>query len=230
MPDPVEDLNSIVAAGRTFGTIMADPPWAYGNHATRGSATRHYGTMSLDALKALPVADLAAKDSHLHLWATMPLLPDALTLLAAWGFAYRSALVWDKERFGTGNYYRVQTELLLLGIRGQATCFRRKDLRNVVRIPRGLHSCKPEEVRYLIEQASPGPYLELFGRDACDGWTVFGNEWLSLVPGSTHNPAVPSAGIRTRRSGGAGSIAGIGAASEPIGNVTRSGTVETRFA
>jgi N6-adenosine-specific RNA methylase IME4 len=178
-PDPpavVRWLEDLIAQGAHFGTILADPPWAYGNHGTKGAATDHYHTMSLDALKALPVAQLAARDAHLHLWATVPLLREAQDLLAAWGFTYKSKLVWDKEAMGTGNYWRLQTEALLLGTQGHATRFRRRDLRNVVRVPRGRHSRKPDLIRHLVEQASPGPYLELFGREAARGWTVFGDQ------------------------------------------------------
>jgi len=169
-------LEDLIAAGARFGTILADPPWAYRNRGTKGAATDHYHTMSLDALKAMPVAQLAARDCHLHVWATAPLLPEALTLVEAWGFTYTSKLVWDKEAMGTGNYWRLQTEDLLLGVRGHATHFRRRDLRNVVRVRRGSHSCKPDLILHMVEQASPGPYLELFGRRPTPGWTVFGDQ------------------------------------------------------
>ena len=89
---------------------------------------------------------------------------------------------------GQGNYWRVQTEDLLLGVRGEAKHFRRRDLRNVVRVERGQYSRKPDHVRTLIEQASYGPYLELFGREDVEGWTVFGNERISFLLGTTTQP------------------------------------------
>lgn len=182
------DLTSLVAAGRTFGTIYADPPWPYKDQGTRGAAAKHYPPLPLDALQALPVSALAAKDAHLHLWTTSPFLDTGIDLLRVWGFTYTATFVWNKEAMGQGHYWRIQTEFLLLGVRGQAPTFRRHDLRNVLRLKGGEHSRKPDIVRYWIEQASPGPYLELFGRELVDGWTVFGNEIRSLVPGSTTQP------------------------------------------
>ena len=133
----IEDLTPLVDQGLTFACIMADPAWDYDNKGTRGSTKGHYVTMGFDELKALPVAQLAAPDCHLHLWTTTPMLPQALTLMAVWGFTYKSKAVWDKELMGQGNYWRVQTEDLLLGVRGEAKHFRRRDLRNVVRVERG---------------------------------------------------------------------------------------------
>jgi N6-adenosine-specific RNA methylase IME4 len=172
----VTDLHDLVAEGRRFGTLYADPPWLYDNRATRAAAQDHYDGMTLDALAALPVGDLAADDAHLHLWITSPLLLRAQRLFDAWGFEYVSGLVWEKDQMGMGNYWRINHELLLLGVRGQVRSFRVKNLRSVVRFPRRRHSAKPEQIRQMIEAASPGPYLELFGRRTAPGWTVFGNQ------------------------------------------------------
>jgi N6-adenosine-specific RNA methylase IME4 len=176
LPEVVLKLDALVSQGGQFRTIYADPPWPYDNQATRGSTHRHYQDMSLDVLKALPVPALAAPDCHLYLWATTPLLPEALDLLAAWGFTYRSKLVWDKELMGTGNYWRVQTEDLLLGVKGRDGLFRLTDWRNLLHCRRGPYSEKPDEVRWRIQQARPGPYLELFGRRHVPGWTVMGDQ------------------------------------------------------
>ena len=172
----VTDLATLLADEQRFGTIYADPPWSYANRGTRGAAQGHYHGMTLDALAALPVGDLAAADAHLHLWVTSPLLFDAKRLFDAWGFEYVSSFVWDKDRMGLGNYWRINHEILLLGVRGQARSFRARNLGSVARLPRRKHSAKPEEIRSMIERASPGPFLELFGRRTAPGWTVYGDQ------------------------------------------------------
>jgi N6-adenosine-specific RNA methylase IME4 len=169
------DLLRLIDEGKRFATIYADPPWPYKNQATRGATGNHYATLSLKALAALPVPELVTQNAHLHLWATNAFLDEAIALLRAWGFAYRTYAVWDKLLMGAGNYWRNQTELLLFGVRGRLL-FRDRSLRNVIREKRGRHSAKPEVVRALIERASPGPYLELFGRRVIPGWTVVGNQ------------------------------------------------------
>lgn len=163
-------------SGEKFGCIYADPPWQYGNQSTRASTDNHYGTMSLDALCEMPIAELAADAAHLHLWTTNGFLFDAKRVMEAWGFEYRSCFVWVKPQMGIGNYWRVSHEFLLLGIRGNAKRFNNRSLISWGEFPRGEHSEKPDAVRGFIEMASPGPYLELFGREAFDGWTVFGNQ------------------------------------------------------
>lgn len=183
------DLTPLITEGVTFGCIYSDPPWDYDHRGHPHSAASHYSTMSLEALTALPVAQLADANSHLHLWTTTNFLYPAYDLLHAWGFTYKSILVWQKPGLGIGNYWRINTEFLLLGIRGNARRFRRKDLPNIYTGKRGQHSRKPDVVRTWIEQVSPGPYLELFGREAVDGWTVYGNEPPSLlVPVTTSQP------------------------------------------
>jgi N6-adenosine-specific RNA methylase IME4 len=184
-----DDLTTLITEGLTFGCLYVDPPWDYDHRGHFYSAGRHYPTMPLEALQALPVAQLAADDAHVHLWTTTSFLREALALIEAWAFTYKSMLVWDKRQVGTGSYWRVHTEFLLLGVRGTVTRFRRYDLGNVYRSAHGQHSRKPDIVRTWIEQVSPGPYLELFGREAVEGWTVFGNEPPSLlVPGTTTQP------------------------------------------
>jgi N6-adenosine-specific RNA methylase IME4 len=111
----------------------------------------------------------------LHLWTTNAFLFESLHLLTAWGFEYKSTFVWVKPQMGLGNYWRNCHEILLLGVRGGLTA-QHKGLRSWVEAPRGAHSAKPACVRALVEQLSPGPYLELFGRALVPGWTVWGNE------------------------------------------------------
>jgi len=163
-------------AGEQFGCIYADPPWQYGNQATRAATDTHYNTLSVDKLCEWGIADIAADDAHLHLWTTNAFLPDAFRVIDAWGFEYRSCFVWVKPQIGIGNYWRVSHEFLLLGIRGDAKRFRNRSLRSWVELDRRRHSSKPEEIRGFIESASPGPYLELFGRKPIAGWTVLGNQ------------------------------------------------------
>jgi N6-adenosine-specific RNA methylase IME4 len=176
-PGRVRHLQSLIDDGRRFPTIYADPPWQYANRAARGAAERHYRTMTLDDICRQPVAELAADDAHLHLWTTNGFLKDAFRVIEAWGFRYKSCFVWVKPELGCGNYYRVSHEFLLLGVRGRLP-FRNRTQRSWQLHPRREHSRKPEHVRLLIEQVSPGPYLELFGRtDVPDSeWTVFGNQ------------------------------------------------------
>lgn len=170
-----EDLAAIAERGIKFGNIYADPPWLYGNQATRASTGNHYGGMSVDDICALPIADLAAETAHLHLWTTNGFLPDAFRVIEAWGFTYKSCLVWVKPQMGIGNYWRVSHEFLLLGTRGQCV-FPEKNHKSWLEAERGRHSAKPAEIRHIIERVSPTPRLELFGRAAQPGWIVWGNE------------------------------------------------------
>jgi N6-adenosine-specific RNA methylase IME4 len=178
---PIRGESSIAASldeisGERFGCIYADPPWQYGNQSTRASTDKHYDTMGTDALCAMPVENLAADDAHLHLWTTNAFLPESFRVIEAWGFEYRSCFVWVKPQMGIGNYWRLAHEFLLLGIRGDAKRFNNRSLRSWAEFERRKHSSKPEEVRGFIEAASPGPYLELFGRKPVEGWTVMGNQ------------------------------------------------------
>lgn len=162
--------------GRKFGCIYADPPWAYSNQSTRAATDNHYDTLTVDELINWPIEQLAADDAHLHLWTTNAFLPESFRIIEAWGFEYKSCFVWVKPQMGIGNYWRVSHEFLLLGVRGDAKRFNDRALRSWLEAKRGKHSAKPGEVREMIERASPGPYLELFGRLAVGGWTVIGNQ------------------------------------------------------
>lgn len=172
----VEDLAELVKAGKTFGTIYIDPPWRYGNQATRASTDKHYVTMTVDEIAAMPIRELAAKESHLHLWTTNAFLFECPKLLEAWGFEYKGIFVWVKPQMGIGNYWRVSHELLILGVRGGVTFPPSAGLKSWVEAPRGKHSAKPDQIRMMIEKVSPGPRLEMFARENNPGWFAWGNE------------------------------------------------------
>lgn len=173
-----ENLEDLLRTGQRFGTIYADPPWPYDDDPPKGDAKKHYALMPLEAICALPVRDLAADNAHLHLWVTNAFLFESRQLFDAWGFTYKTNLVWCKPQgIGTGHYWRNAHEILLLGVRGHCTA-NKKLMPSWIQTARDSHSAKPERVRDLVEQLSPGPYLELFGRHAVPNWTVWGNEQL----------------------------------------------------
>ena len=172
----VEDLSVLSDRGDRFATIYADPPWQYGNQATRASTDNHYSTMSVDEICNLPISRLATENAHIHLWTTNAFLHDAMTrVLPAWGFEYKSMFIWAKTQIGMGNYWRVSHEICLFGIRGSLP-FHDRAQRSWQEWPRTQHSAKPHQMYELIEQVSPGPYLELFARRQRKGWTSWGNE------------------------------------------------------
>lgn len=170
----IEDLSEL--SGQQYGTIYADPPWRYGNQATRAATDDHYQTMTIAELCDMPVSSLAAKDAHLLLWTTNGFLRQAFEVIDAWGFEYRSTFVWVKPQMGIGNYWRVSHEFLLLGIRGNAKRFNTRNEMSWKSVRRGRHSAKPHEFREMVERNSPGPYLELFGRTTQPGWVIYGNQ------------------------------------------------------
>lgn len=176
-PSIVDSLDALIESRAQFATIYADPPWPYTNTAARGAAENHYRTLSLEAICSQPVKDLAADRAHLHLWTTNAFLREAFDVIRAWGFRYKSCLVWIKPQIGMGNYWRVSHEFLLLGVRGNLP-FRDRTCRSWLNTKRTIHSRKPFHFRALIERVSPGPYLELYGREEQPntGWTVYGNQ------------------------------------------------------
>ena len=175
--------------GRRFGTVLADPPWQFTNR-TGKVAPEHrrlarYSTMSVAEICALPVAEVAAEVSHLYLWVPNALLPWGLQVLGAWGYEYKSNLVWHKIRKdggpdgrGVGFYFRNVTELLLFGVRGKhaRTLPPGRSQVNFLATRKREHSRKPDEQYAIIESCSPGPRLELFSRGVREGWTSWGNE------------------------------------------------------
>lgn len=175
--------------GKTFKTILADPPWQFQNRtgkmAPEHKRLNRYPTMQLDEIKDLPVSQVADETSHLYLWVPNALLPEGLEVMKAWGFQYKTNLVWEKVRKdggpdgrGVGFYFRNVTELLLFGVRGTRarTLAPGRVQVNLIRSQKREHSRKPEEMISLIEQCSPGPYLELFARGSRSGWTLWGNQ------------------------------------------------------
>jgi N6-adenosine-specific RNA methylase IME4 len=173
--EAAKNLNDLIAAGRRFGCIYADPPWQYTNTRSNGAAENHYRTLPTEAIAALPVRELAAGNSHCHLWTTAAFILEAFQVLAAWGFTYKGIFIWVKPTIGPGNYWRNASEYLLLGIRGTSP-FLDNSIPNWILADRTAHSKKPDSVRELIERVSPGPRLELFGRLVVRGWTVWGDK------------------------------------------------------
>jgi N6-adenosine-specific RNA methylase IME4 len=161
-----------------YRTIVADPPWRYSTSRIvttgkqrRAEAMAHYDTMTLDAICGLPVDQLAEDDAHLYLWVTCPLLFWAKDVLDAWGFEYRTLITWEKQgALGMGFHFRVQTEHVVFATRGKLPILPHLRQRNIFKSPKGQHSAKPDCFYDLVEQVSPGPYVELFSRRCRFGW------------------------------------------------------------
>jgi N6-adenosine-specific RNA methylase IME4 len=165
-----------------FGVIYADPPWQFEPYSRSTGmdrdAANHYPVMDVEALKALDVPSIAAPDCALFLWATAPMLPQALDVMAAWGFEYKSNFVWTKDRAGTGYWSRNQHEHLLVGVRGSIPApAPGEQWSSVIEAPVRGHSRKPDEARRMIEALFPNlPRIELFARSRSEGWDVCGQE------------------------------------------------------
>ena len=172
-----------------FRTILADPPWEFVNRTGKISPEnkiyKRYKTMKLDEIKLLPVYKISSKRSHLYLWVPNALLKEGLEVMEAWGFKYKTNIIWHKIRKdgesdngGVGFYFRNSTEVLLFGIKGSNV--RTKKLGrtqiNFVKSRKREHSRKPNEFYDIIENCSWGPYLELFARGPKKNWTVWGNQ------------------------------------------------------
>lgn len=183
-----------------FSTVLADPPWRFTNR-TGKVAPEHrrldrYSTMSLESIMALDLQGVLAPNAHLYLWVPNALLPDGLRVMEAWGFRYVSNIVWAKRRKdggpdgrGVGFYFRNVTELLLFGVKGSMrTLAPGRSQVNMIETRKREHSRKPDEQYRLIEDCSPGAYLELFARHSRPGWTVWGDESADDISprGKTH--------------------------------------------
>lgn len=177
------------------GTILADPPWQFSNR-TGKMAPEHrrlnrYATLTLDEIRAIPVSDACAEQSHLYLWVPNALLREGLDVMGSWGFQYKTNLVWHKIRQdggpdgrGVGFYFRNTTELILFGTRGRLRTLPagRRQV-NFLKSRKREHSRKPDELYQIIESCSPGPYLELFARGRhSDRWHVWGSESEEYAP------------------------------------------------
>ena len=175
------DTTAMPIGERRWPIILADPPWDYDISAPgreHSHPAQHYSVMSLADICALPVADLAAESSVLFLWTTAPCLEQAFEVLTAWGFKYRSGLVWDKELVGMGHWVRGQHEHLLIATKGSPPLPPTESVpASVIRERRREHSRKPEAAYRIIEAMYPAlPKIELFARQARPGWDVWGNE------------------------------------------------------
>jgi N6-adenosine-specific RNA methylase IME4 len=155
-------LADLRAREEKFACIYADPPWHH---------VKDRPAVSVDSICELPVGELAEENAHLHLWVSNSMLFEAPRVMAAWGFEFRSCLVWVKPQRGPGDFWRISHEFLLLGTRGDLS-FRDRGVISWVRINRRKHGHKPEKIRRLIERVSPGPYLQLFDGTTARGWTA----------------------------------------------------------
>jgi N6-adenosine-specific RNA methylase IME4 len=186
--DTIADLVQ-TANGATFRTILADPPWRFVNRtgkiAPEHQRLARYKTLSTDEICALPVGAMTQDTAHLYLWVPNALLPDGLRVLQAWGFHYKSNIVWHKIRKdggsdgrGVGFYFRNVTELLLFGVKGKKarTEGPGRSQINFIASRKREHSKKPDEQYSLIESCSKGPFLELFARGTRPGWIYWGHE------------------------------------------------------
>jgi N6-adenosine-specific RNA methylase IME4 len=177
-----------------FGTLLADPPWVFMNR-TGKVAPEHrrlyrYPTMTNEEIMALPAGQLALPQSHLYLWVPNALVMTGLKVMEAWGFTYKTNIVWYKvrqdggpDRRGVGFYFRNVTEMVLFGVKGSLrTLAPGRSMPNIIVSRKREHSRKPEQLYEVIEQCSPGPFLELFARIPHPGWTVWGDQSDSYEP------------------------------------------------
>lgn len=194
MLNQVDDLLEH-ARGKIYRTILADPPWQFSNRtgkmAPEHKRLNRYPTMPLDEIHGLPVEKITTETAHLYLWVPNALLPDGLTVLAAWGFEYKTNLIWYKtrkdggpDRRGVGFYFRNVTEMILFGVKGKnaRTLQPGRSQENIITAQKREHSRKPDEQYRLIESCSEGPYLELFARGPRPGWDVWGNQSEEYAP------------------------------------------------
>ena len=192
-----------------YRVIYADPPWRFHNFSAKGegrNAVAHYDCMSRQELEALPVAEWAARDAVLFMWTTDPLLPEALKLIDAWGFTYKTVgFYWAKLNkkadpaslsvsdffTGLGYWTRANPEQCLLATRGHPPRLA-KDVKRLIVAPRREHSRKPDEIYERIERLAEGPYLELFGRASRQGWQSWGDQARLFDGGTISTRRIPS--------------------------------------
>jgi N6-adenosine-specific RNA methylase IME4 len=176
-------------ATRRFATVLADPPWRFQNKtgkvAPQHRRLNRYETLTLEQIKRLPVARIVTEPAHLYLWVPNALLAEGLEVMRAWGFTYKSNIVWHKVRKdggpdgrGVGFYFRNVTELVLFGVRGKSARTLAPGRRqvNFIAARKREHSRKPDELYDIIEACSRGPYLELFARGARPRWQSWGDQ------------------------------------------------------
>lgn len=189
-----EDFRRFTA-GRKFATILADPPWQFENR-TGKMAPEHkrlsrYSTLSLEEIKQIPLSEALEESAHLYLWVPNALLKEGLEVMKAWGFTYKTNLVWYKvrkdggpDRRGVGFYFRNVTEMILFGVKGKnvRTLQPGRSQENMIVKQKREHSRKPDEQYDLIESCSWGPYLELFARGSRPKWECWGNQAEEYYP------------------------------------------------
>ena len=181
--------------GQKFRTVLADPPWQFQNRtgkmAPEHKRLNRYPTMDLEAIKNMPVQEVLEDTAHLYLWVPNALLADGLEVMKAWGFTYKTNLIWYKvrkdggpDRRGVGFYFRNVTEMVLFGVRGKnaRTLPPGRSQENIIVSRKREHSRKPDEQYQLIESCSPGPFLEIFARGPREQWTVWGNQAEEYTP------------------------------------------------
>ena len=203
---PSEELLKLVKK-KKFPTILADPPWQFQNRtgkiAPEHKRLNRYGTMTLPEIMELPVEHTVEDTAHLYLWVPNALMPEGLKVMEAWGFKYKSNLIWHKIRKdggpdgrGVGFYFRNVTEMILFGVRGKnaRTLAPGRSQVNYLATRKREHSRKPDEFYDIVESCSPGPYLELFARGKRKDWTGWG---ISLM--ITLRRGTPTATIRRQR-------------------------------
>jgi N6-adenosine-specific RNA methylase IME4 len=198
----IADLHALIASGFRAGTIAIDAPWPFETYSERGISqpTDHYETMSIDAIKALPIKTLAAEDCAVFVWLTWPFMPVWASVLEAWGVTYSGlAFDWIKLNpdgeglhWGTGYGTHANTEPCILAKVG-APLRLDEGVHSVIMTPVGAHSEKPDEAYGRMERLFGGPYLELFARRPREGWTTWGNEIESpaVPPDSSEMPDLP---------------------------------------
>lgn len=188
LAETIDDFRNTLY-GRKYKTLYVDPPWQFQNRtgkvAPEHKRLNRYPTMKLEEIIRLPVQEVTDDKCHLYLWVPNALLPEGLKVMQAWGFEYKTNIIWEKIRKdgypdgrGVGFYFRNVTEILLFGIKGDnnRTLESGRSQVNLVRSMKREHSRKPDEFISLIERCSPAPYLELFARGVRPNWTSWGNQ------------------------------------------------------
>ena len=183
-----KDLLEFVG-DKKYSTILADPPWQFQNRtgkvAPEHKRLNRYPTMSLQDIMDMPVEQIADERAHLYLWVPNALLPEGLEVLKAWGFKYKTNLIWYKirkdggpDRRGVGFYFRNVTEILLFGVRGKniRTLQPGRSQENIISARKREHSRKPDQQYRIIEECSWGPRIELFSRGKMEEWDCWGNQ------------------------------------------------------
>lgn len=171
----------IFNTNKRYLTIYADPPWMEtGGGKIKRGADRHYPLMKTKDIMRLPIGEIAHDNCHLYLWTTNNFLKDALKVMEAWGFTYKTIITWNKDKIGLGQYFRGLTEHCLFGVKGvlpyKTLDGKRCQGRTGFYATKGKHSEKPIEMRRMIELVSYEPRIELFARQQVPGWDCWGNE------------------------------------------------------